>query len=363
LSLTVDIVKRFANFELSVALEAGDETLGFLGESGSGKSLTMRCIAGLEKPEMGRIVVNDRVFFDSAAKINLTPQERKTAMLFQDYQLFPNLTVAQNIAAGIDRRLSRDEAEGVVSEQLELFGLKGFGKRFPAGLSGGQKQRVALARMLVAKPEILMLDEPFSALDSHLKSGLEQEMLDLFESFRGTILYVSHDIDEACRFCDRIAIVNQGRLAEIGAPGLIIDNPSSLATLKVSGVKNISPARRIDGHRVLAEAWNMVLACADEVPHDVAWLGFRATYVSTAAILSGDADCEGERRHVNRFTFEVVRVSDSCFERTVILRHEGGESNLQWKADKLLVREEDMPARGGHVELTIPPDTIYLVSR
>ena len=216
MSLSVAIRKGYGSFTLDVAFEAGDETLGFLGASGCGKSLTLRCIAGIETPDEGRIVVNDRVFFDSEARINLTPQQRKTALLFQNYMLFPNLTVAENIGAGIGREVGRDERARIISEELARFGLRGFGQRYPSQLSGGQQQRVALARMLAARPGILMLDEPFSALDAHLKGVLEQSLVSLFEAYGGTILYVSHDIDEALRFCDRIAVVEAGRIMEMG---------------------------------------------------------------------------------------------------------------------------------------------------
>ena len=162
--------KRFPAFTLDVDIDAGSETLGFLGASGCGKSLTMRCIAGIETPDEGRIVVNGRVFFDSEKKINLTPQQRKTALLFQNYMLFPNLAVAQNVAAGVGRDVAKSEARSIVQGELKRFGFEGFDGRYPSQLSGGQQQRVALARMLAARPGILMLDEPFSAaLDSHLK--------------------------------------------------------------------------------------------------------------------------------------------------------------------------------------------------
>lgn len=177
-------------------------------------------------PDEGKIVVNDTVFFDKAsgkkARINLKPQERKTALLFQNYQLFPNLTVRQNVAAGLSPKLDSANRDALIDEQLARFGLEKFGKRYPLQLSGGQQQRVALARMLAAQPEILMLDEPFSALDAHLKSGLEQDLLQLFERYEGSILYVSHDIDEAFRFCDRIAVVSEGHLEEIDTKERII---------------------------------------------------------------------------------------------------------------------------------------------
>ena len=249
MSLEVRIKKSFGDYTLDVAFAAGDETLGFLGASGCGKSLTLRCIAGIETPDEGRIVVNGKVFFDSEQKINLTPQQRKTALLFQNYMLFPNLTVADNIGAGIGREVPKAERERIISEELERFGLRGFGQRYPAQLSGGQQQRVALARMLAARPGILMLDEPFSALDSHLKGVLEQNLVSLFDAFEGTILYVSHDIDESLRFCDRIAVVDAGRIVEMDRGRELVNRPQSVAGLKLSGCKNATAAVRTGEHR------------------------------------------------------------------------------------------------------------------
>ena len=144
MSLEVDIKKDFKAFTLDVAFSAENETLGFLGASGCGKSLTLRCIAGIETPDEGCIVVNGTVFFDSEQKINLTPQQRKTALLFQNYMLFPNLTVAQNVAAGIGKDVSKGDRDAIVSRELKRFGLEGFDKRYPAQLSGGQQQRTAI---------------------------------------------------------------------------------------------------------------------------------------------------------------------------------------------------------------------------
>ncbi|NLG10399.1 MAG: ATP-binding cassette domain-containing protein [Coriobacteriaceae bacterium] len=370
MSLLVDVKKRFPNFDLEVDFEAGNETLGFLGASGSGKSLTLRCIAGLETPDEGVIIVEGMTFFDSKKGINLSPQQRKTALLFQNYMLFPNLTVAENIAAGIPLATPKDVVHDLVEKQLILFGLQGFGKRYPIRLSGGQQQRVALARMLAATPKILMLDEPFSALDSHLKSALEQDMLDLFERFDGSILYVSHDIDEAFHFCDRIAVIDHGSLKELAATKDILSSPSTLATLKVSGVKNISPARRISERQVEATAWGLTLFCQREVPADVAYIGVRASYLRRA---------NGEDHNV--FDMQVYRSSDSRFERTVMLSpvlespdngtwSSGGNreskpslARIQWKVDKLAVSEAGLPVKGDVVRLFIPPEHIYLVTR
>ncbi len=166
MSLYVDIEKDLSSFKLKVEIKQEKGTLGFLGESGSGKSMTLKCIAGLEKPTRGKIVLNDRVLFDSEKKINLSTQDRKVGFLFQNYALFPHMTVSQNIELGL-LKLSKSEKKEIVARYLDILKLNGFEGRYPWQLSGGQQQRVALARALATSPDILLLDEPFSALDHH----------------------------------------------------------------------------------------------------------------------------------------------------------------------------------------------------
>lgn len=193
MSLDVRIKKSFGDYTLDVAFAAGDETLGFLGASGCGKSLTLRCIAGIETPDEGRIVVNGKVFFDSEQKINLTPQQRKTALLFQNYMLFPNLTVADNIGAGIGREVAKAERERIVSEELERFGLRGFGQRYPAQLSGGQQQRVSIGRAIVKNPDILLCDEPTGALDYATSKEILQLIENVNKKYGNTVIMVTHN--------------------------------------------------------------------------------------------------------------------------------------------------------------------------
>lgn len=375
MSLEVDIEKRMGDFRLDVAFSAGDETLGFLGASGCGKSLTLRCIAGIEKPDAGRIVVNGTTFFDKAAgrraSIDLTPQQRKTALLFQNYMLFPNMTVRQNVTAGMDRRADAKESARVVESHLRRFGLAGLEDRYPAQLSGGQQQRVALARMLAAAPSILMLDEPFSALDAHLKSSLEQNLIGLFSEFAGTILYVSHDIDEAYRFCDRIAVVDGGHIDEMGPKDQVVHHPSSLAAVKLSGCKNTTPARCMGTHEVLLPEWGISLAVSEPVSSDVRWLGVRAFSLRCA-----------KQPGANVFRMRADRVSDSRFERTVMLsfldargpdvERDASEedvtmkflkNHVQWKVDKLLASCHPLPEEGDELLIEFPADAVYLVSR
>ena len=353
MSLYVDIKKKLTAFDLDVHIEAGEERLGLLGASGCGKSLTMRCIAGVETPDEGRIVVNDRVFFDSECGINLSPQERKTAYLFQNYQLFPNLSVEQNVQAGMPKTMSKQERHEAAISALSIFSMEKFAQRYPGRLSGGQQQRVALARMIAARPGIFMFDEPFSALDSYLKSSLEQTLLDMLDLVKTTVLYVSHDIDESFRFCDRICVISDGHVAEIGPTKQIVGDPHTLAAVKLSGCKNISAARKVAEGVVEAMDWGMTFHTNKPIPDDLAYLGIRAFYVHPA-----DAEKAGGK---NAYQLQVHRTSDSRFERSVMLKTPEGDKLIQWKVDKLQVPEDQLPKAGDVINLHFDADKLYLV--
>ncbi len=381
MSVHVDIKKRLASFTLEVALDAGSETLGLLGASGSGKSMTLRCIAGIETPDEGIIQVNGTTFFDKPAgarhaKVNLKPQERKTALLFQNYQLFPNLSVFDNVAAGIDRSLDARTRQDIVMREIERFSLKGLEARYPYHLSGGQQQRVALARMFASKPGILMLDEPFSALDVHLKSGLEQNLVGVFDQFNGTILYVSHDIDEAFRFCKRIAVIDNGKIDEVSEKDDLVQHPRSLATLKLSGCKNTTPATKTNSHEVFLPEWGIRVHVADLVSDDVKYLGVRAFDLKLAA-------GPGKTPNDNVFHVRADRISDSRFERAImmtVLDIEGQEarsardsqnpnkahflkSRIQWAIDKTHYDLSKLPVEGEDFYIRIPDNCVNLVSK
>ena len=369
MSLEVDIRKSFGSFTLDVSLSAGDEVLGLLGASGCGKSLTMRSVAGIETPDEGRIVVNGEVFFDSEQGINLKPQQRKTALLFQNYMLFPNMTVEDNVAAGIPKGTPKAERDEIVLGELKRFDVAAFAKRYPTQLSGGQQQRVALARMLAARPGILMLDEPFSALDAHLKGVLEQNLASLFDAFDGTILYVSHDIDEAVRFCDRVAVVEKGHVMEIDGSRELVDNPKSMAGLKLSGCKNAVEVERLSDTHVYCPQWGVKLAVPGGVPEGVRGVGVRAFNLRRAQ----EPGC-------NVYRVRVDRVSDSRFERMCMLsfldRDERAEplvsavdqevhflhQRMYWRVS---MREPGvvLPEVGDELLIELPADKLYVVCK
>ena len=215
MSLEVNVTKRFDGFTLHAAFTAGDTATALLGASGCGKSMTLRCIAGIVRPDEGRIVLDGRVLFDSAQGIDLPPQQRNVGLLFQNYALFPNMTVEQNILCALKKEKDPAARRAACAEALRAMRLEELAKRLPGALSGGQQQRAALARILAAKPRILMLDEPFSALDSYLREEVEGEVGSLLAGFAGTALLVTHNRDEAYRLCREMIVMDSGR----GAPG------------------------------------------------------------------------------------------------------------------------------------------------
>lgn len=274
MSLFVDIEKKLGSFTLSVKLDAVDETIALLGASGCGKSMTLKCIAGIEHPDRGRIVVDDVVFFDSEKGIDLTPQERRTGFLFQNYALFPNMTVWQNVLCGAVREKDKKRRRERAEEILESFGLGDLNNRYPAQLSGGEQQRVALARILVSEPRILLLDEPFSALDSHLRFRLEREVRRVIRDFGKTVVLVSHDRDEVFRMAERAAILKDGQVEAIGPKKDVFAAPGTVQAAMLTGCKNISRLQKISERRVKALDWGMELTLNRDAG-DASFVGIR----------------------------------------------------------------------------------------
>ena len=213
MSLVLDIKKRYSGFMLDMQLEAGEERVALLGASGCGKSCTLRCIAGVETPDEGKIVVNGVTFFDSAAGINLSPQERKCALLFQNYQLFPNMTVADNVCAGVKDAGDAAARKQLAERYLGIFGLADFADRYPARLSGGQQQRVAIARALVSKPAIVLADEPTGNLDSKTSADVLGLLKTTSQKFHQTLVMITHN-SEIAQLADRIIRIEDGKIVQ-----------------------------------------------------------------------------------------------------------------------------------------------------
>ena len=276
MSLEVSIRKQLGSFALDVSFTAEQGVTCLLGASGCGKSVTLKCIAGIEKPDAGRVALDGRVLFDSARGINLSPQERRVGYLFQNYALFPHMTARQNILCGLCRQKDREARERRYREILHLLQLEGLEGHRPAQLSGGQAQRVALARILVGQPGLLMLDEPFSALDVYLREKLTMELRDLLRGFGGPVLMVSHSRDEAYHMSKNIAVMHAGRLLTVKDTRSLFADPESVEGAVLTGCKNIIPAERSGEHRVSVPEWGVELETAQSVRHGLKAIGIRA---------------------------------------------------------------------------------------
>ena len=274
MAIEVRIKKKLGNFQLDIDFKTEENRIGILGASGCGKSMTLKCIAGIETPDEGRIIVDGTLLYDSAKKISLKPQKRHIGYLFQNYALFPTMTVEENIAAGLQGR--KEEKRRRVVEMMEKFQLLGLGKQLPGELSGGQQQRVALARIMAYEPEVILLDEPFSALDDFLKDRLAQEMLDLLKDYRGTVVLVSHSRDEIYRFTRELLTMADGMQISYGGTREIFANPGRTETARLTGCKNIAEAKRIDGRHLEVPEWGITLCLNENIPEKVAFVGVRA---------------------------------------------------------------------------------------
>ncbi|ADH97871.1 sulfate/molybdate ABC transporter ATP-binding protein [Salisediminibacterium selenitireducens] len=240
--LDVAIQKSYPDFTLDIAFQAKPGLTGILGPSGCGKSLTLQALAGILKPDNGSIRMDGQTWFDSERRIHVKPRDRKTGYVFQSYALFPHLTVAENIAYGL-KGLPKTEIREKVANWLDLIKLKGFGQRYPSQLSGGQKQRVALARSMITEPKLLLLDEPFSALDEHIKRQLEEDMLRLLgEHYNGIALLVTHNIEEAYRLGEDGMLFHEGRVLQQGPRDEVLRSPSSIPAAEIIGTENIFSA-------------------------------------------------------------------------------------------------------------------------
>ena len=307
MSLHVDIRRRLGSFTLDVALTAESGVTSLLGASGCGKSMTLKCIAGIEKPDEGVIELDGRTLYDSAKGINLPPQARRVGYLFQNYALFPNMTVAQNILCGLSREKDRTVKQRRLREMLRMMQLEGLEERKPAQLSGGQQQRVALARILVSDPQILLLDEPFSALDGHLRDALKVEMRDLLQRFGREVLMVTHDRSEAYNMSREIAVMDAGRVLTQKPTKALFADPGSVQAAILTGCKNIAGAKKLDDYHVEVPAWGLRLETKQRVEDGLCAVGIRAHYFSPAA-------------PQNRFAVRFVEEMEEPFETILQFR-------------------------------------------
>ncbi len=323
MSLEVTIAKRFEGFTLHADFAAGNTAAAILGASGCGKSMTLRCIAGVVKPDSGRIVLDGRVLFDSEKGIDLPPQQRNVGLLFQNYALFPNMTVEQNILCALKKEKDPAARKAACGSALRAMRLEELAHRLPSELSGGQQQRAALARLLAGRPRILMLDEPFSALDSYLREEVEGEVGSLFSNFDGTALLVTHDRNEAYRLCREMIVMDSGEVLRAGTTKEVFADPRRLTAARLTGCKNILPCVRVDEHHVRLTGWERELTVALPVPEGCCAVGIRAHDFAPEA-------ADGE----NRMPVQVGASSENPFDWNMICTAADDAGKLWWKVSK-----------------------------
>ena len=289
IKLEVDIQKQLPDFLLDIAfiINSQQNPLGILGSSGAGKTTLLRCIAGLEIPDRGRIVLNNRVLFDSAKRINLPPQERAVGLVFQDYALFPHLTVAENIAFGMSVTHSASVIEKEVTKQLQEVNLPLLHDRFPARLSGGERQRIALARALASNPAVTLLDEPFSALDTNSKSRLIKLLHKRLTNYPGLTLYVTHNLPEAYYLCPQLLIIDRGKAIALNQKQNVINHPPNLKTAQITGCNNFSRAKKISSQIITAIDWQCELQVEHPIPKNLSQIGIHAHVITFTKNESG----------------------------------------------------------------------------
>lgn len=309
MSLSIHIKKKMQGFTLQVDWETKENRLAIAGPSGCGKSMTLKTIAGIVTPDEGKIVLNGTTLFDSEKKVDMRIQKRHTGYLFQNYALFPTMTVEKNIAAGLKGNKANIQAK--VDEMVKLFRLDGLQKHLPKELSGGQQQRVALARIMASNPEIIMLDEPFSALDEYLKEQLWLDMAHFLEYYQGMVVLVSHSKEEVYRFSDELMILEQGKTVETGGTKYIFEHPGCQMSARLTGYQNLSSVKQ-QNNILFFEDWGFSKQIEDGV-----------SYVGAA--------CKAE---------DFVEVEENGILATILSKEEGIDSCkylLETQKDKILI--------------------------
>lgn len=335
IGLEVEAERKLETFTLRVALKSGQGVAGLLGPSGAGKSMTLRMIAGVNTPDAGRIVLNGRVLFDSTTKQNVPAAQRRVGVVFQDYALFPHLTVAENVGFGL-HTLGKVERQARVQRQLEAMQISELAHRYPREISGGQRQRVAIARCMITNPDALLFDEPFAALDPHLRRQTEEQLRRTLAGYGGAVVFVSHDMEEAFRFCTDLLVLDQGKVIATGPKHQLFENPGTVAAARLTGCKNIVQASKVAANRVAIPAWSCELETVRAVDAEVTHIGFRSHQVRFVE----------EARGGNVFPCWLVSVSEAPHEMTLYLR----------------LHAPPGPGDGAHLQADVPKELWKLLS-
>lgn len=304
--MKINIKKKLNDFDLNISFNLGNKPLALLGASGSGKSMILKCISGLENPDMGYIEKDGKILFDSRRNININPRDRKIGFIFQNYALFPHMTVYENIAFGLMNK-KKDERDEIIFEKLKKVHLANFENKYPMELSGGQQQRVAIARALALEPEILLFDEPFSALDNYTRESVIGEIGEILGDFGGKSIFVTHNMNEAYELCEDIVVINKGIKECEGDKKSIFHSPPTYETAKITGCKNIVEVRQIDEETIYVSKWDAILTV--NANKNIKYIGIRAHDIEIS-----------EERKENTISCKLEYVNEKPFEKILHFR-------------------------------------------
>lgn len=356
---------------LRVQLSTEGECLGLLGASGCGKSMTLKCIAGIAKPDSGMICAGNNIFFDSISRINVPARLRRAGYLFQNYALFPNMTVLENICAGVrlSPHMKRATGEDIRQEAfrlMQIFHIEQQAGQYPARLSGGQQQRTAFARLLGAEPDFLLLDEPFSALDGHLKEELQLEFRSLLKNVGKSSILVSHDRDEIYRLCRRTALMDRGRVFDVRDTKGLFSDPDTYMAARLTGCKNLLSVGRADraGNRVYIPRWDMWIYAPGirerlDRGKKIDYIGIRAHHfepVTEEEAKSAD--------YLNVLPIVCRELIEEQFEHTILFSvvHPSGRLADE-TIDNTIWMKSSCPGKEAPALVRIPPERILLLEK
>lgn len=341
--LELNIKKKLNNFILDIDCNIDSKRIGILGASGAGKSMVLKMIAGIEKPDSGYIRLDDNTVFDTKESVNILPQQRHIGYCFQNYALFPHLSVYENIVIGLNKK-----EKMAAEEYLEKFDLKSIKNSLPAKISGGQASRVAMARMLIRNPQVLLFDEAFSALDTYLRDHIQEEIARILRDFAGIAIFVSHSRDEIYRFCDSMIVVDSGKVSNFGNTKEIFKNPKTKATAILTGCKNISDIKYISENVIEAVDWGKKFRFSKNLSKNITAIGIR----------SHDFKPVWEKSDKNFFDFNLKTMAKLPFEDNYYLST-SGKADVTWMVKKSI--NDKIAANGLPKLLEVDEEDILLL--